>query len=359
VSLRNATVCEVLETLDDCQKLKVKYCCENKQIKTVEALNYLQLGAPCTPGQQAIINTTGIDLNLGTGGLAFVVPCEPCCTTDSQPGHIIKLRYTPLQRAYLTVEEQGSPYHQILKDATSIDGLPVVCCELHSQVPLVAAAIKRDRPEAKIVYCMTDQAALPLALSDLMRQCRDAGLIDTTITCGQAFGGDFETINLYSALLAAKYVCQAAVVIVSIGPGTPGSATKFGHGGVAQGQACNAVTALQGHPIAVLRISFADQRQRHQVVSHHSITALNQIALGHLTVAVPSDLSQAQVDAINSQLIQYNLASKHHFLICDPQSDTIDLRAVKVTTMGRDQSQDPAFFSAAYAAGVLAARYVQ
>ena len=47
---------------------------------------------------------------------------------------------------------------------------------------------------------MTDGAALPLALSDLVATLRDRDLVDTTITCGHAFGGDHEAVSVFSAL---------------------------------------------------------------------------------------------------------------------------------------------------------------
>ena len=53
-------------------------------------------------------------------------------------------------------------------------------------------------------------------------------------------------MNLYSALLAARHVLGADVTIVAIGPGIPGTATPFGHSGIAQGQALNAAHSLGG-----------------------------------------------------------------------------------------------------------------
>jgi integrase/recombinase XerD len=223
----------------------------------------------------------------------------------------MKLRYTPLQREVLAVEEQASPYHEQLKNARSIEGTPVVCCELHSQVPLVAAAAKRVNPQATVVYCMTDQAALMLAFSDVARAARRAGLIDATITCGQALGGDLEAITLHSALLAAYHVLKADVIIVGIGPGIVGSGTVFGHGGIAQGEALNAVAALQGVPIAPLRLSFADARARHQGVSHHSITALADICLTEAVIPLPKNLTLAQWQLVDTTLEHAGIYERH------------------------------------------------
>ena len=53
---------------------------------------------------------------------------------------------------------------------------------------------------------MTDSAALPLYLSNVIYHLQEEGLLSGTITCGQAFGGDLETVNIYTALIAAREV---------------------------------------------------------------------------------------------------------------------------------------------------------
>ncbi len=145
---------------------------------------------------------------------------------------------------------------------------------------------------------MTDQAAFGLGLSDLMARSVEAGLVDATVSCGQSFGGRYEAVNLHSGLLAAKWVVGADVAVVAIGPGVVGTATPFGHGGVAQGEAINAASALGGTPVTCLRVSFADARERHRGVSHHTLTALSHIALAPSLVAVP--MSSRRTTACNT-----------------------------------------------------------
>ena len=239
--------------------------------------------------------------------------------------------------------------------AEGLGGLPVVCCGLHSHVPLVAAAVKAVDPSLRIAYCMTDQAALPLAFSNIVRESRAAGLLDVTLTCGQAFGGDFEAVNLHSGLLAALHVVGADVVIAGIGPGVVGTATPLGHGGVAQGEALNAVAALGGAPIACLRVSFADARERHRVVSHHTLAALTRITLARVTVAVPC-LAPPQAAELDAALEAAGVWDRHVRADGTPGVAAPDQRGVVVTTMRRGFSEDSAFFFAAYAAGEVAAR---
>jgi hypothetical protein len=271
-------------------------------------------------------------------------------------GHIMKLRYTPMQRDVLAVESPESPHHDVMSQARALEGMPVVCCGLHSQVPLAAAAVKQCDPSLRIAYCMTDAASLALPLSDVVRSCVSAGLLDATVSCGQAFGGQLEAVNVHSGLLAAKHVAHADVAIVAIGPGVVGTATPFGHGGVAQGEAINAVAALGGTPIAALRVSFADERERHRVVSHHTLAALTSIALAPALVAIPAlppDLA-GQVDARLESAGVWERHKPAH--AATPHGDAPDLHGIAVTTMRRGPAEDPAFFSAAYAAGEIAAR---
>ena len=323
------------------------------------AVCYPALCGSCVVDDRVLLNTTAVDLALGTGGLHFVVARgEASGVVFDSPsgGHIMKLRYSPLQVDVVAVESQESPHHEVMRTATSLSGMPVVCCGLHSQVPLVAAAIKQTDANLKVAYCMTDHAALALPLSDVVRASVREGLLDATISCGQAFGGMYEAVNLHSGLLAARHVVHADVAIVAIGPGVVGTATPFGHGGVAQGEALNSVVSLGGSPIAALRLSFADKRSRHRVVSHHTLAALTQITLAPVRIAIPT-LPEEFAEQIEDALDSSGVWDRHSR--ADSQAGRTmppDMRGIQVTTMGRGFDDDPAFFAAAFAAGEVAAR---
>jgi hypothetical protein len=323
------------------------------------ALAYSALTARCAAGDRVLCNTTAVDLGLGTGGEHFVVARagDGVAFADPVPGHIMKLRYTPLQRDVTVVEELASGHHEVMAEARSLQGMPVVCCGLHSQVGIVAAAIKQARSDLRVAYVMTDEAALPLAVSRLIPRLRAVGLLDASITCGQAFGGEVEAVNLYSALLAARHVLGADVALVSLGPGIPGTATPFGHSGVGQGQAINAVASLGGVPVAALRVSFADARTRHVPVSHQTLTALTSVALARAEVAVPL-LREPLATALDERLAESGIWERHgrHVLGVDTMPD---MRGVDVRSMGRSFDDDPAFFLAAAAAGRLAAELLE
>ena len=98
------------------------------------------------------------------------------------------------------------------------------------------------------------------------------------MTSGQAFGGELEAVTIWTGLLAAAELVGADVVIVADGPGNLGTDTTWGVSALASGHALNAAEALGGRPVAALRISFADARERHRGVSHHSLTILDACA---------------------------------------------------------------------------------
>ena len=107
------------------------------------------------------------------------------------------------------------------------------------------------------------------------------------MTAGQAFGGDLEAVTVHTALLAARLVVGADLVVVAQGPGNLGTGTRWGFSGVAAGEAVNAAGTLGGRPVGSLRVSGADDRPRHRGVSHHSLTALGRVALLPADVVVP------------------------------------------------------------------------
>src|SRR5690625_3779892 len=187
----------------------------------------------------------------------------------------------------LGVDEQESPHHALLESADSLDGMPVIVADLHSALPAIIAGVHHYKPETKIAYIMTDGGALPAWFSRAIGTLRDVGWLDSTITVGQAFGGDYEAVSLHSGLLAARHVLDADLVIVAQVPGNLGTGTTWGFSGVAAAEALNAVNVLGGTPIASLRISGGDQRPRHRGISHHSLTAYGRVALAPAKVVVP------------------------------------------------------------------------
>jgi hypothetical protein len=323
------------------------------------AVAYAAISGPVQAGQTVLVNTWGVELGLGTGGVDFVVANEHNRIETEPPGHVMKLRYTPSQIPVHAVCAQESPWHEAIRDFTSLEAIPVVCAELHSQVPAVVAAAKWEtQGAARVVYVMTDGAALPLPFSRLVPQMLDCGLIDSTVTAGQAFGGEFEAVNLYSALIAARVVAKADIIVVAQGPGNTGTGTPYGFTGIDQGLAINATATLDGTPIAVARVSFTDPRPRHRGMSHHTLTVLDRVALAPALVPVPR-LDPAYHAMLRDSLSEAGLLERHEFITVDAEPGMkafLDSR-IDVTTMGRTAQEERAFFLSAAAAGLLAGQW--
>jgi hypothetical protein len=312
-----------------------------------------QLTGTVIVGDRVVVNTTAVELGLGTGGWHVVHwNLERDAWAERGPGHIIKGRYTSLQADVGSAEEQLSE----LAEVESIDGMPVVAAALHSQVPGAAVAFKERASDARLVYVMTDGAGLPLALSDLVFELRERGLIDATVTCGHAFGGDFEAVSIFSALAIARHAAGADAVVVAMGPGIVGTNTRLGFSGMEVGPILDAAAALGGQPIACLRVSFADPRARHVGISHHTRTALRLACRERVTVAVPK-LGGDEDARLRTDLVEAGIDRLHELIEVTPP-DVLGLferHGLQVASMGRPAADDPALFLAAAAAGVLAA----
>ena len=188
------------------------------------------------------------------------------------------------------------------------------------------------------------------------------------MTAGQAWGGDVEAVSVHNALLAARHVLGADLIVLIQGPGNLGTDTPWGFSGVACGDAVNAVAALGGRAVACLRISQADARPRHQGVSHHSLTAYGKVALAAADVVVPQ-LPGALGEQIAAQARRLcsprPLGARHQYVevgidgLLEALEMSERITGVRLSTMGRGLHEDAAAFLAAAAAGRHAARLVQ
>lgn len=351
INLRKGVVTDITSRREGLTEIEVKVSgCSKK------AINYDDLSGEVKAGDEVIVNTTAVELGLGTGDCHFVLwNLSRTSGESSAPGHIIKLRYTPLQIKVLSVEEQGSPYHAAIQKTSSLERMPVIIGTLHSQLPAVAATIKKLDNTTRLVYIMTDGGALPIAFSHLVNELKRLGLIDCTITAGHAFGGDFEAVNIYGALLAAKAAAQADVAVVSMGPGIVGTETVYGHTAIEQGDIVNAAGNLEGVPVAIPRLHFRDERSRHYGVSHHTLTALAKVALRRAAVVLP-EMDDSKTTTVMEQLRKSGIPSKHDIEIINARTTLPALKELpfKVTTMGRTVEEEPEFFMAAGAAAIYA-----
>ncbi len=162
---------------------------------------------------------------------------------------------------------------------------------------------------------------------------------------------------MHAGLLAARLVAGADVAVVAQGPGNLGTGTRWGFSGVSAGEAVNAAGVLRGRPVAALRVSAADARERHRGVSHHSLTALGRVALVPADVVVPL-LPGPFGHRVREQAA--GLAGRHRLVEepLDGLDEALAASPVPLSTMGRGVLEDAPAFLAAAAAGRHAARLV-
>jgi hypothetical protein len=190
----------------------------------------------------------------------------------------------------------------------------------------------------------------------LVPRLLETDLVDGWITCGRR-SERLEAVTLWTGLLAAKEVLDAEVMWWPTGP-EPRHGHDVGRERARLGHALNAAHALGGRPVAALRASSADRRERHRGISHHSITILSTVCTVDVNVAIPSLDDDVERDLVWDALRAARLEERHQLVEADgrPALAELEGRGVEVTSMGRSPAEDPLFFLAAGAAGVMAGR---
>jgi hypothetical protein len=324
-SFRTLRVAEVLSHRPGLQRVRLD--------DDSRAYALTQLIGEVAVGDDVIVNTTAVDLGLGTGGW-HVVHWNLARRELHQPGpgHIMKVRYTSLQADTGTTEEVDGA---VGTGVPHLGGVPVLVGSLHSQLGVAAAVIAHLRPGTRVSYVMTDGAALPIALSDLVAELQTRRLLVGTLTAGQAFGGDLEAVSVASALQIAVQVQQAELIICTMGPGVVGTGTALGTSALEVASILSFASRLGGRPIAMLRASEADTRDRHRGISHHSITSLG-LTQPPVDVPVPPELTVPATQRF----------ADHRVIEIQPvdAAAALDEAGLRVTTMGRGPTDDPLSF---------------
>jgi Protein of unknown function (DUF3866) len=320
LSLRRGTVTAIVERLEGLVRAEVD---------GLPCVAYPRLTGPVALGDEVLVNTQARELGLGSGGFDILYAnLTRGLELAAEPGaHVMTLPYTPLQTAVVHGEEGDAL-------AERLAGTPVVCCSLHSQVAPVCAGLAG----ARVAYVQLAGGALPVSLSDAVRVLKRRGLLEVALAAAPCIDGDVQCASVPAALASAAAGGVDAVVC-AIGPGIVGTGTRLGHGGLAAAEAANAASALDGMPILAARVSEGDRRDRHLGVSHHTRAAL-ELCLGTVAVAWPRGLAapdwlepREEVDAAGWRDACAGLPLEH---------------------MGRGPDDDPSFFAAAFAAGLVA-----
>jgi hypothetical protein len=301
------------------------------------AIAYPALTGEVAEGDEVIVNCAALELGLGSGGFDIVhanltrglgAPADP-------DAHVMKLGYTSLQHGVRAFEERAP-------DAAGSG--PVAVIALHGQLaPVAWAASSGGERRRRIGYVQTEGGALPGALSDVVRELRERGLLAAHVTAGPSFGGEHEAITVAGALAAGFAADGWDAAIAGPGPGILGSATSLGHGGMAALDSAHAALALGCRTLLVPRMSSGDPRERHRGLSHHTATVLEML-LAPVLVPLPEG---AEIDP-----------GPHESAAFPTDLDAYTGSGLPATTMGRSVDEDELFFRAALAGGDALARQI-
>lgn len=314
------------------------------------------LVGPVESGDEVIVNTEAVDLGLGSGGfdVIHVNLTRGLAGPGSQGVHVMKLNYTSLQHPVEPVE---------LAEERSSDEPrpPALAISLHGHLAPVAWAAAQARPGLRVGFVQGQGAALPGSMSRDLAELRKRGLICGHITAGPAYGGEHEAISVIGALDAAARGLGWDAVVVGPGPGILGSATRYGHGGIAALEAAHAALALGLPTLVCPRLSSSDPRDRHRGLSHHTASVL-ELLLAPVRVPVPEAEVEGwpMLDVAAPKGGSAQAALDDLIELCKGRHDlaveTIDLDGYSASglptqTMGRPIADDPLFFAAPLAAG--------
>lgn len=290
---------------------------------------YPRLTGPVEVGDDVVVNERARALRLGSGGFDVLVVnlTRGLGLAAPDQAHVMVLPYTPVQATAPFAEEE-----QPL--AASLEGMPVICCSLHSQLAPACAGIGEG---TRVAYVQLGGGALPVSLSDAVRALRAAGLVLAAVAVAPCHDGDVQCVTAASALAWAR-AAGFDVVVCAIGPGIVGTGSSLGHGGLAAAEAANAACALGGRVVVAPRVSFGDPRERHRGLSHHTRAVL-RLTLGPAMLAWPCGLEAPPgVEVVEVDVSGWRGACA----------------GLPLRHMGRGAEDDPWFFAAAFAAGRLA-----
>jgi hypothetical protein len=290
------------------------------EVDGVACVAYPRLTGDVEVGDDVLVNEQARLLGLGSGGfdVLYANLTRGLGLAAEEGAHVMSLPYVPGQVALRTAEESEEL-------AFSLDGLPVALCTLHSQVAPVCAGLGAG---LRTAYVQVAGGALPVSLSDTVRALQERGLLGVACAVAPCVDGDEQFVSAGAALAWAK-AQEYDAVVCSVGPGIVGTGSRLGHGALALADVANVASALGGRPVLAVRTSDADARERHRGVSHHAQTVVD-LSLRDVVIAEDPD-GEGWKEAC---------------------------AGLPLSHMGRGAAEDPAFFRAAYAAGVAARRLV-
>jgi Protein of unknown function (DUF3866) len=305
-------------------------------------------------GDEVVVNVAALDLGLGSGGFDIVHVNLARGLEGGGAGdeHVMKLNYTslqhqvePVERPLENTEHPGrnafSMHHmeKALRPAAGVLVLP-----LHGHLAPAVWAAAQASPGIKVGYVQTGGGALPGSFSRDVAELRERGLLAGHITAAPAYGGEYEAISVAGALDAAARELGWDAALAGPGPGIIGSDTRLGHGGIAALDTAHAALALGLPTLLSPRLSFSDPRERHNPVSHHTLTVLRML-LAPVEIPIPSG------NPVVTATLADAAAWRHRLTEAPADISAYESTGLPSRTMGRSISEDPLFFAAALASG--------
>lgn len=308
----------------------------------------------CLVGDEVVVNIAALDLGLGSGGFDVV---HANLTRGLEGGeapagvHVMKLNYTSLQHAVEPVEQPAdSPPRPERR-------IPVLVLPLHGHLAPSCWAFAAASGGDRLGFVQVPGGALPGSLSRDVAELRERGLLAASITAGPCFGADHEAISTPGALHAAADALGWDAAVVGPGPGMLGSATRYGHGGMAALEAAHAALALGLPTVISPRLSAEDPRPRHRGISHHTHAVL-ELLLESVQVAVPTGEAELWPGGEESEASAELAAAgggRHRAVRQEVDLEAYAEAGLPRRTMGRDLEEDRLFFAAPLAAGAALA----
>ncbi|WAM30622.1 DUF3866 family protein [Caldicellulosiruptor naganoensis] len=330
--LKKGIVKRECEVTKGYQVVEVEY--EDKDVSL--AVNFLDINKKVTVGQEVLVNITARKLKLGSGGYDYILPTNSFC--NHSKGHIMKLRYTPLQFSVLTEEEKNP---ELFNRIPNFNDLIIVVCELHSMLMPICLYLKECDRNIRISVIINDWGMLNAKLSHNLSFLKENHFVDYVISCQEAFNGDFECINEINSLIFSKSL-DAQVTIISPLPGIVGTGTKFGFSAYKAVNVIEDISRFGGKVVFPIRVSKSEERERHKFVSHHSLTILSYV---NSSVEIPIYQFEDKIFYTQVFKILNNYRTKHILIPIDRIDDNIvEKYKLLLKTMGRGFEEDSEYF---------------
>ena len=296
----------------------------------------------CEIGDEVVVNTEALDLELGSGGfdVVHVNLTRGLEGAGADGAHVIKLNYASLQHPVDPVEAEAGD------DDSPPPAMPVLVISLHGHLAPAAWAAAQARPGLKVGFVQGAGGALPGSLSSDVADLRARGLLHGHVTAAATYGGEHEAISLIGAIDAAARKLGWDAAIVGPGPGILGSASRYGHGGIAALDGAHAALALGLPTLLCPRLSSSDPRPRHRGLSHHSASVLG-LLLAPVRVPVP----EIELDGWPPDELTEKTGERHDLAVEPIDLDAYAASGLPARTMGRSIDEDPLFFAAPLAGG--------